>query len=91
VVQHNYRKAHVIIIAVLETGLTLKTEIVCLQKPYIEINNITHGGYTILWPETELRDKKKILIIIRKDLQNNLIIKPRTDLINYPYALTLDI
>jgi hypothetical protein len=64
---------------------------VCLQEPYIEINNIAHGGYTILWPETGLRDKKRVLITIRKDLQNNLIIEPRTHLINYPYALTLDI
>jgi hypothetical protein len=91
VVQHNCRKAYVIIIAALETGLALKTEIMCLQKPYIEINNITHGGYTILWPETEPKDKKRVLIIIRKDLQNNLIIEPRTDLINYSYALALDI
>jgi hypothetical protein len=68
VVQHNYRKTHAIIIAVLETGLALKTEIVCLQEPYIGINNIAHGGYTILWPETGLRDKKRVLIIIRKDL-----------------------
>jgi hypothetical protein len=60
-VQHNYRKAHAIIIAVLETGLALKAEIVCLQKPYIEINNVTHGGYTILWPETEPRNKKGFL------------------------------
>jgi hypothetical protein len=68
VVQHNYRKAHAIIIAVLEIGLTLKAEIVCLQEPYIRINNVIHGGYTILWPETGLRDKKRVLIIIRKDL-----------------------
>jgi hypothetical protein len=91
VVQHNCRKTYAIIIAVLETGLALKTEIMCLQEPYIEINNITHGGYTILWPETESKDKKRVLIIIRKDLQNNLIIEPRTDLINYLYALALDI
>jgi hypothetical protein len=63
----------------------------CLQKPYIEINNVTHGGFTILWPETEPRDKKRVLIIIRKDLQNNLIIELRTDLINHSYALILDI
>jgi hypothetical protein len=67
-VQHNCRKTYVIIIAVLETGLALKTEIVCLQEPYIEINNIIYGGYIILWPETELKDKKRVLIIIRKDL-----------------------
>jgi hypothetical protein len=91
VVQHNYRKTHAIIIAVLETGLALKAEIVCLQEPYIGINNIVHGGYTILWPETGLRDKKRVLIAIRKDLQNNLIIELRTDLINYLYALALDI
>jgi hypothetical protein len=68
VVQYNCRKTYAIIIAVLETGLALKTEIVCLQGPYIEINNITYGGYIILWPETGLKDKKRVLIIIRKDL-----------------------
>jgi hypothetical protein len=90
-VQYNYRKTHAIIIAVLETGLALKKEIVCLQEPYIGINNIAHGGYTILWPETGPRNKKRVLIAIRKDLQNNLIIELRTDLINYLYALALDI
>jgi hypothetical protein len=68
VVQHNYRKTYAITIAALETGLALKAEIMCLQEPYIGINNITHGGYTILWPETEPKNKKKVLIIIRKDL-----------------------
>jgi hypothetical protein len=68
VVQYNCRKAHAIIIAVLETGLALKAEIVCLQEPYIKINNVTHGDYTILWPETGPRNKKRVLIIIRKDL-----------------------
>jgi hypothetical protein len=91
VIQHNCRKEHAIIITVLETGLALKAEIICLQEPYIGINNITHGGYTILWPETGPKDKKRVLIAIRKDLQNNLIIESKTDLINHPYALTLDI
>jgi hypothetical protein len=68
VVQHNCRKTHAIIIAVLETGLALKAEIVCLQEPYIGINNVAYGGYTILWPETGPRDKKRVLIAIRKDL-----------------------
>jgi hypothetical protein len=68
VVQHNCRKAYVIIITALETGLALKAEIIYLQEPYIEINNITHGSYIILWPETGPKDKKRILIIIRKDL-----------------------
>jgi hypothetical protein len=91
VVQHNCRKTYAIIIAALETGLALKAEIVCLQEPYIGINNIIYGGYIILWPETEPKDKKRVLIVIRKDLQNSLIIEPRTDLINHPYALALDI
>jgi hypothetical protein len=60
-IQHNCRKTHVIIIAVLEIRLTLKTKIVYLQKSYIEINNVTHGGYIILWPETEPRNKKGFL------------------------------
>jgi hypothetical protein len=67
-IQHNCRKTYAIIIAVLETGLALKTEIMCLQEPYIEINNITYGGYIILWPETELKNKKRVFIIIRKNL-----------------------
>jgi hypothetical protein len=37
------------------------------------------------------KKQKRVLIAIRKGLQNSLIIEPRTDLINHPYALTLDI
>jgi hypothetical protein len=47
-IQYNYRKTYVITIAALETELALKAEIICLQKPYIEINNIIYGGYIIL-------------------------------------------
>jgi hypothetical protein len=91
VVQHNCRKAHAITIAALETGLALKAEIVCLQEPYIGVNSVTHGGYVILWPETGPKDKKRVMIAIQKDLLNRLIIEPKTDLINHPYALALDI
>ena len=91
VIQHNCRKAYAITIAVLETGLALKAEIVCLQEPYIGVNNITHGGYIILWPEIGIREKKRVAIAIRKDLLNSLIIEPRTDLINYLYALALNV
>ena len=45
----------------------------------------------ILWPEIRLRDNQRVVIAIRKDLLNSLIIEARTDLVNHPYILALDI
>jgi hypothetical protein len=92
VVQHNCRKAYAITIAALETSLALNAAIICLQEPYIGSKNyISHSGYVLYWPEKrELKDKR-VATAIRRDLTAKIIIEARTNLVNHPYALVLDI
>jgi len=91
VIQHNCRKAHAITIAALETGLALNAAIVCLQEPYIGQNYISHPGYILYWPEKGDQKDKRVATAIKRDLIAKIIIEARTDLINHPYALALDI
>jgi hypothetical protein len=91
IIQHNYRKAYAITIAALETGLKRNAAFVYLQEPYIGKNTISHPGYILYWPEIGKQNEKRVSIAIKRDIMAQLIIKARTDLINHPYALVLDI
>jgi len=92
VIQHNCRKAYAITIAALEAGLERNAALICLQEPYIgQKQTISHPGYTLYWPEAgELKDKR-VTIAVRRDLMTQTIIESRTDIIDHPYALALDI
>jgi hypothetical protein len=92
VIQHNCRKAYAITIAALEAGLERNAAFICLQEPYIGRNqNISHPGYTLFWPEAGVLQDKRVTIAVRRDLMAQLIVEARTDLIDHPYALALDI
>ena len=80
-----------IIIATLETRLKRNAELVCLQESYVGQNPISHPGYTLYWPEIGKQNEKRVSITIRRDIMAHYIIEARTDLINHPYALVLDI
>ena len=89
VLQHNCRKNYAITIAALELGLQLGVGLACLQEPYID-REFSHPGYLLYWPEGERRDCR-VVIAVRRDLLDQLIIEARTDLINHPYILTVDV
>ncbi len=91
IIQHNCRKASAITIAALETGLKRNAAFICLQEPYTGKNPISHLGYVFYWPETGKQSEKRVSIAIKRDIMAQLIIEARTDLINHPYALVLDI
>ena len=90
ILQHNCRKTYAVMIAALEAGLELGVGLVCLQEPYID-REFRHGGYQIYWPEAgELRNRR-VTMAIRRDLFNRTTVEARTDLINHPYIMVLDI
>src|SRR5271154_29236 len=92
VIQHNCRKAYAITIAALETGLKLGAAIICIQEPYIgKLYTISHPGYSLYWPEEGEKREKRVAIAVRRELSSQLIIEARTDLLDHPYALALDI
>ena len=91
IIQHNYRKASAITIAALETGLKRKAGIVYLQEPHVGQTPISHPGYTLYWPKTGKQSEKRVCIAIRHNIITLHIIEARSDLVNYPYILVLDI
>lgn len=91
VIQHNCRKSYAITIAAFETGLTLKAAFICLQEPYNGIYSFSHPGYEIRWPEKGKNSEKRVLIAVKKDLLNKIITESRSDLINHPYFLAIDV
>jgi hypothetical protein len=90
VVQHNCRKAYPVTIAALESGLQLGADLVCLQEPYI-MRDFSHSGYLIHWPEEGARKNARVAVAVRRDTLNKRIIEARTDLINHPYFLVVDV
>lgn len=90
VLQHNCRRAYAITIAALELGLQLGVGLACLQEPYID-RDFTHGGYLLYWPEKGERREKRVVIAVRRDIPNQLAIEARTDLLDHPYLMVLDI
>ncbi|KAL1963931.1 hypothetical protein VTN77DRAFT_7737 [Rasamsonia byssochlamydoides] len=76
IIQHNCRRAYAITIAALELGLQLGVGLACLQEPYPE--------------KGEHRDSQ-VVMAIRRDLLNQLAIEARTDLLDHPYLMALDI
>jgi hypothetical protein len=91
VIQHNCRKSYAITIAAFETGITLNADFVCLQEPYIGIYSFSHPGYEIKWPEKGKNNEKRVLIAIKKDLLTKVITESRSDLVNHPYCMALDV
>ena len=91
VIQYNCRKLYPITIAAFETGLTLKAAFICLQEPYNGIYSFSHPGYEIRWPEKGKNSEKRVLIAIRKDLLTKIITESRSNLVNHPYFLVIDV
>jgi hypothetical protein len=91
IIQHNYKQAYSITIAAFEIGLALNAAFIYLQEPYVGVYTFSHPDYEIKWPEKGENKEKRVLIIIRKDLLTKVITEIRSDLVNHPYVLTLDI
>jgi ribonuclease HI len=90
ILQHNCRKTYAITIAALEAGLQLGVGLVCLQEPYIG-NEFRHGGYQIYWPEAGAQENRRVAVAIRRDIFNQAVVEARTDLIDHPYIMAVDI
>jgi hypothetical protein len=91
VIQHNCRKAYSITIAAIETGIQLNAAFICLQEPYIGINFFSHSGYDLRWPEKGKKKEKRVLIAIKRDILNRVATEVRSDLVNHPYFLIINI
>ena len=90
VIQHNCGRGYESTIATLEMSLSIGAGIVCLQEPFIGNRSITHSAFNFYWPGG-LRNEARVLTAVKKELVNKIIVDNRTDLVDHPYFLTLDI
>ena len=54
--------------------------------------SLAHTGFNLYWPSgTDNRKDMRVLIAVRKDILNRVVIENRTDLISHLYCICLDI
>jgi ribonuclease HI len=91
VLQHNCARAGAVVQAALQTALQKEAAIACLQEPPVLGGYpISHPGFVFYWPEGP-REHARVLTAVRKDLVNKLVINARTDLVNHPYFVVIDV
>ncbi len=92
VVQQNCEKGYECTISVLKTGLGLEASVVCIQEPFLGNQSLAHVGFNLYSPSrTDNRKDMRVLIAVRKDILNKVIVKNRTNLVSHPYCIVLDI
>ena len=90
VVQHNCGQRYENTIATLETALSIEAGIACLQEPFIRNSSISHSIFNFYWPE-RWRNKARVLIAVKTELMSKILVDNRTNLVDHPYFLVLDI
>lgn len=74
----------------LKTALSVNAGIVMIQEPFIGNREISHSGFNFYWPQGERKDVR-VMTAVRKNLVDKIVIDHRTDLINHPYFMLLEI
>lgn len=79
-------------IPILEAGLGLTIAVICIQKPFLRNQSISHSRFNPYWPfGTGIRKDMLVLRAVQKDILNKVIIENRTNLVNHLYCIILDI
>ncbi len=89
-VQHNCGQGYESTIMALETGLSVEAGIVMIQEPFIGNREISHSGFNFYWPQGE-RKNIRVMTAVRRTLVDKIVVDHRTDLINHPYFMLLEI
>lgn len=90
IVQYNHKQDYKNTIIVLETTLGMQVGIVIIQKSFISIHEISHNAFNLYWPQVEKKEIR-VITVIRKNLADKIMIKHKTDFINHPYFILLEI
>ena len=75
---------------ILETALSIRARLVILQEPFIRNREISHGVFNFYWPQGN-RTEIRVMIAIRKDLLDKIVVEHRIDLLTYFYSIFLEI
>ena len=90
VVQHNCGQGYESTMMALETAICVGAGIVMIQAPFIGNREISHSGFNFYWPQGE-RKEIRVMIAIKKDLVDKIVVDHRTDLISHPCFMLLEI
>ena len=92
VVQQNCGKGYECTISALEATLGLNAAVVCIQESFLGNRNISHFGFNFYWPSgTDDRKDMRVLIAVKKDMLNKIIIENQTDFVSHPYCIVIDV
>lgn len=90
IIQQNAGRGYESTVTALETALKIGTGLVCLQEPFLGNKDIAHCAFNFYWPGG-VRADAGVLTAVKKDLANKIIVENRTDLVDHPYFVALDI
>lgn len=90
VVQHNYGQGYQSIVMALKTELSIKAGIIMVRNLLISNQEIYHSRFNFYWPQDD-RKNIKVMMAIRKNLMDKIVINHRTDLGNHLYFILLEI
>ena len=92
VLQQNCGKGYKYTITTLEAGLGLEASIICIQKLFLRNRSLAYVGFNFYWLSgTDNQRDMQVLIAVKKDILNKVIIVNQMDTIKHPYCLYLDI
>lgn len=76
---------------VLEPAIAIVARIVMIQERFISSQELAHGGFSNLyWLQGE-KQEIRVIVVIKKDLVNKIMVYYRTDPIDLPYFMLLEI
>lgn len=90
--QQNHKKGYEYTIALLKAGLGLGTSIICIEKHFLKTCSLDYARFNFYWLfKTDNQRDMWVLIAIKNDILNRIIIDNQIDLINHLYCFCLDI
>ena len=90
IVQHNCGRGYESTVMALETALSIGAGLVMLQEPFIGNRELVHSAFNFYWPQGD-RIAMRVMTAVRKDLLDKIAVEHRTDLVNHPYFILLEI
>ncbi len=90
VVQHNCGQGYESKVLALEMALSIGAGIVMLQELFIGTREINHIAFNLYWSQAK-RKEIKVMMTVQKKLTDKIVVEYRTDLINHPYIMLLEI
>ena len=92
VIQQNCEKRYEYTISTFEAGFSLEASIICTQEPFLGKQSLVHAEFNSYWlSATDNRKNMQVLIAVRKDILNKVIIENQTNLVSHLYCIVLDI